>query len=338
MDESNSLISIIIPNYNNAKYLERTIDSAILASKKYNVEIIFVDDCSSDESVSIAESYGKELAIYKNENNLGQEITTNLGLTYSKGKYAVILHSDDLLSQDFFSVLLPLMENNHNVVMAVGERVEIDENDVVLFPCTPFYDNDYFIKGKEQAKIFLLSSFLPCQVLFKKAAVLEFGGAQPHYNINLDGLLWFKLCFYGDVAYTQKTVCFYRRHSDSVTSREKNTLQHLFEYYSTVKQMFIFSQTKGYDFSVEKDRAFTRIAELALRYAREINSHDNILLVQRFVMFAKAIKPTINSVQILRELKIGRGQQNGKIYFHNRTISYKPPVGSRRISTETFWE
>ena len=125
MDESNSLISIIIPNYNNARYLEKTIDSAILASKKYNVEIIFVDDCSSDESVSIAESYGKELAIYKNENNLGQEITTNLGLTYSKGKYAVILHSDDLLSQDFFSVLLPLMENNHNVVMAVGERVEI---------------------------------------------------------------------------------------------------------------------------------------------------------------------------------------------------------------------
>src|SRR4030042_4895495 len=108
------LISICIPNYNNAKYLDVCIQSAL--NQIYsNKEIIFVDDCSSDESLNIAKKYSAKIKIHVNSSNIGQPKNTNKCVKLSKGKYLVILHSDDLLLPDFASKLEPLLEKNLNI-------------------------------------------------------------------------------------------------------------------------------------------------------------------------------------------------------------------------------
>jgi glycosyltransferase involved in cell wall biosynthesis len=91
-------LTIIIPVYNAARYLRKTIDS-ILNQLRNDVEIIFVDDGSKDNSLEILKEYGEKnenIHIYHQE-NLGAPAARNFGLAYAKGEYVLFFDSDDLI-------------------------------------------------------------------------------------------------------------------------------------------------------------------------------------------------------------------------------------------------
>ena len=90
------LVSIIMPNYNSAKYVKATINS-VLNQTYENWEILFVDDCSTDNSVEIVEGFQDErIRIFRNEKNSGAAVSRNLALREAKGKWIAFLDSDDL--------------------------------------------------------------------------------------------------------------------------------------------------------------------------------------------------------------------------------------------------
>jgi glycosyltransferase involved in cell wall biosynthesis len=105
----NPLVSIIIPVYNNEKYIAETIESA-LAQSWANKEIIIVDDGSSDTSNSIARSYegNASLTVYTCTNN-GSAAARNIGFQKSKGDYIQYLDADDLMSPDKITNQLELL-------------------------------------------------------------------------------------------------------------------------------------------------------------------------------------------------------------------------------------
>jgi len=92
---SRPLVSIIIPNYNKAHYIREAIESALNQTYK-NIEVIVVDDGSTDESKEIIKSFGKKIKAYflphKNAN-----VARNFGLKKSKGEYIQFLDSDDII-------------------------------------------------------------------------------------------------------------------------------------------------------------------------------------------------------------------------------------------------
>jgi glycosyltransferase involved in cell wall biosynthesis len=90
------LVSIIMPNYNGAKYLKETLES-VLAQTYTNWELLFVDDCSTDDSLEIVRSYRDErIRILQNEKNSGAAVSRNYALREAKGKWIAFLDSDDL--------------------------------------------------------------------------------------------------------------------------------------------------------------------------------------------------------------------------------------------------
>ena len=97
---STCAISVIIPMYNAEKYLGECLDS-ILAQTFQDFEVILVNDCSTDNSRQIAESYiekfGSRLKIYDNEKNSGAGATRNNGLRYASGEYVFFMDSDDMI-------------------------------------------------------------------------------------------------------------------------------------------------------------------------------------------------------------------------------------------------
>ena len=99
----NCAISIVVPMYNVEKYIGECLES-ILAQTFQDFEVIVVDDCSTDKSVEIAESYtkkfGDRLKIYINEQNSGASATRNKGLWLSRGEYVFFMDSDDLILPD----------------------------------------------------------------------------------------------------------------------------------------------------------------------------------------------------------------------------------------------
>lgn len=104
------LVSIIIPCFNTEKYISEAIASAL--NQTYpNIEVIVVDDGSTDRSLEIIQSFGDRL-IYEQINHQGACAARNRGLQLSKGKYIQFLDADDLLLSNKIETQLPLLESN----------------------------------------------------------------------------------------------------------------------------------------------------------------------------------------------------------------------------------
>lgn len=329
-------ISVVIPNFNNAKYLSDCIESAIAAIRGFSAEIVFLDDCSTDNSLHIANKYSDYINIFKNEKNLGQVEATNKVLGLSKGKYAVILHSDDILKKHFFSSLLPLISTYPNIVMAVGEREEINEIGEIITAISPFWERDCIINGLKHSETFLFTGYLPCQVLFDRNKILAFGGAEKGVTTNLDGLLWFKASFFGDVAYTRKPVACYRKHGTSATSVLNTSVKHIFEYATTMSRMFLFADEMGHSLLDFKDRAFKRVAEISLRYAREIYNTKSFTLSTAYLQVSRAIDPNIIENADYKDLVIAMDNSASlSTSYWSRSYSYTVPDGSKILGDKS---
>lgn len=106
----NSKISIIVPIYNTEKYLHKCIDS-IIAQSYTNIEIILVDDGSTDNSPSICDDYAKkdERIVVVHKRNGGLSSARNAGLDVAIGDYVGFVDSDDYISKDMYKTLVENM-------------------------------------------------------------------------------------------------------------------------------------------------------------------------------------------------------------------------------------
>lgn len=110
MKNNNPLVSIVIPVYNASLYLKEAIDSVIRQTYK-NLEIICVDDGSTDDSLQILEQYkgiDSRVHIYQ-QKNLHAGIARNNGLSHAHGEYIIFLDSDDIFEKNMIAVLVNSM-------------------------------------------------------------------------------------------------------------------------------------------------------------------------------------------------------------------------------------
>ena len=101
---SGPLVSCIVPVFNGERYLGKTLDS-ILAQTYRPIEILIVDDGSTDKSPEVASSY-REVARYLRQANAGQATARNLGVNVSRGKFVAFLDADDLWHPEKLTRLL----------------------------------------------------------------------------------------------------------------------------------------------------------------------------------------------------------------------------------------
>lgn len=111
-------ISIIIPNYNNSVFLNKCLLS-VIGQTLSNIEIIFIDDCSTDNSIDIAESYAqndKRIKIIKHNTRLSQHMARKHGVESSIGEYVMFLDSDDFLDSKACDVALSATKFGYDMV------------------------------------------------------------------------------------------------------------------------------------------------------------------------------------------------------------------------------
>lgn len=118
MADSNPNVSVIVPVYNVAPYIEEALRSVVGQTLDGCIEIIVVDDCGSDDSFEIAQEYAKramsptrQFKFLSNGVNKGQAAARNLGLLNATGEYVAFLDSDDCLMPDNLKVLLDTIQN-----------------------------------------------------------------------------------------------------------------------------------------------------------------------------------------------------------------------------------
>lgn len=113
------LVSVIVPVYNVEKYLRRCVDSILNQTYK-NIEVILVDDGSSDKSGEICDSYTESGVKIIHQKNQGVSVARNTGLDNCKGEWICFVDSDDFISTDYIEYLLTLCQKNNVLIGQCG--------------------------------------------------------------------------------------------------------------------------------------------------------------------------------------------------------------------------
>ncbi|WP_051258390.1 glycosyltransferase family 2 protein [Atopococcus tabaci] len=125
---ANPLVSIIVPAYNVENYIEECVDS-LLAQTYSPIEVIVLDDGSTDQTVKLLRSYEDTILLFENKENKGQGARRNQGMKIAKGKYLYFMDSDDWLEKDAIEKLVKQMSKT--------------DADLVRFNGTVFYENSF---------------------------------------------------------------------------------------------------------------------------------------------------------------------------------------------------
>ncbi len=121
----NPRVSIIIPCYNAEKYIIETINS-ILGQTEKNIEVILVDDCSTDNTFQkIRENFSenRKIKVIKNKKNSGAAASINKGLSEARGRYICIFDSDDIMIKNKLKIQSEYLEKNREVDMVFSDMI-----------------------------------------------------------------------------------------------------------------------------------------------------------------------------------------------------------------------
>lgn len=129
-------VSILIPTYNDSRYIEETLDS-VMNQDYDNYEVLICDDGSTDDTKSVIAKYKKKkdknnkIKYFYQDNADQLNALINL-IPYITGEYVYILHSDDLLCENVLSKMVSYMENNMGVDSIISDMYIIDKNSNVV--------------------------------------------------------------------------------------------------------------------------------------------------------------------------------------------------------------
>lgn len=123
-------LSIIIPVYNVEAFIDRCLNSILIQTEcEFEIEVIIVNDGSSDMSLFIAESFAKKYSnvfVYSHS-NAGLSYTRNVGLSYSTGDYIWFIDSDDYIKNGIFNILSFILKGEYDIIALT---TEIEKNEV----------------------------------------------------------------------------------------------------------------------------------------------------------------------------------------------------------------
>ncbi len=153
-------VSIVIPFYNTGKYIKKCLDSVAKQSYK-NIEVILVNDGSTDNSEEICDRYVKSdnrFSLVKHKKNMGPAVARNTGLDFITGNYLCLIDSDDYIHEDFVSKLLSTAIQ-HNADIAECQNYCLIDGKLTDKHSADEYAKDITISsGKEVLKNYLRHS------------------------------------------------------------------------------------------------------------------------------------------------------------------------------------
>jgi GT2 family glycosyltransferase len=197
------LVSIITPSYNQAPYLEQTIQS-VLGQDYPRIEYIVVDGESTDNSFEIIKKYNDRLAYWISEKDSGQAEAINKGFARAKGEILAWLNSDDYYLPNTISAVVKCFEENPEVVMVYGDMQAVDGNGQTI----------NVLKYKQLSLQDLLCFQIIGQpsVFFRRSALEKTGWLVTSFHFMLDHHLWIRLAQQGRIQHVPQVWSAARYH------------------------------------------------------------------------------------------------------------------------------
>ena len=229
---NNPLVSVIVPAYNHEAYISSTIES-ILGQTYKNIEIVIIDDGSSDGTLSTAQSFEathENITVY-HQSNQGISQALNIGLAKSMGKYVSLIASDDVMCSHKIEEQVNFLESHPQFSLVAGGYQKIDSSG--NFIGTPIFPLDY--PAEIHSDPYSGCSFLTMTALYRKSDLFKVGLFLPGIA-NEDWYIQIMLKKAGFRFYSLPSCCCLYRihgsntHADILKSiRSKKQLANLFD-------------------------------------------------------------------------------------------------------------
>jgi len=231
------LVSVLLPTYNYAQFLEEAITSVLTQTYKH-FELIIVDDNSSDSTDQVVEKYLSDSRVFyhKNPVNLGLVGNFNKCLEYSKGKYLKYLLADDKFDPHLLEKLVPIMESNPDISLITSNNgIFGAKNKTRVLPFVGLQKgNKVIYESLKEGRGNWIGE--PTVVMFRKTG-LQIGNFSSRYPCLVDLNMWLRLLLLGDCYIVPETLSYFRAHAKQASSKT-NVLNWVDEYnfYKDIKE------------------------------------------------------------------------------------------------------
>ena len=224
-------VSVIIPNYNYARYLAARIDS-VLQQTMQDIEVILLDDCSGDDSLSIMRQYAAKdkriKAVLVNDKNSGSPfVQWKRGLALCEGEYVWIAESDDLCLPTFLHTAVDLLDAHPKAVYAMTASQMIDEDGKPIpkdydhwkrrhiHPDTvSIYDGICFARQHQYWRNYVYNA---SGVVVRRTAITQKACEALSMCYSGDWLFWTEIALGGQVIEIHQRLNLFRFHTGSTT-------------------------------------------------------------------------------------------------------------------------
>ena len=205
-------LSVIIAVYNTEKYVGKCLDS--LFNQTYsNIELVVINDCSTDDSLKILKKYAKKYAnmiLIDNKENRGLSYSRNVGLENANGEYIGYIDSDDYVDSDYYEKLMKAIIKEKSDVAIADMKIVYEDGS---FP-------DHVTKGcdGDLTKLNVVKNGLAasaCNKVFKKDIISKYPFSEGKLNEDLAVILP-AIISANKISYVEKTYYYYVQRGGSI--------------------------------------------------------------------------------------------------------------------------
>ena len=232
-------VSVCIPTYNGAAFLRPCLDS-VLSQSWRDIEVLVVDDVSSDDTLSIAESYSRRdhrISIFRNERNLGLVSNWNRCLTLARGEWIKFVFQDDALAPTCLERMIESAGNAHQLIFCGRDLIfeeSVDHETRQSLRITPSL-HQLFPRERNVSPERIRDTTLketrnffgePTASLLHRSLIERFGGFNPHLAQLSDLEYWIRVASNVGLRYIPDSLASFRVHASSTSAL--NRASHLF--------------------------------------------------------------------------------------------------------------
>ncbi len=227
------LVSVVFTSYNHIEYLRQALDS--LVNQTYNnIELIIVDDCSTDNSQSILKEYDHlpHVTLKLNAKNSGSYVkASNYGASFATGDFLLFAQCDDFAEPTQIERLVSAFSNNESIGVSfcrsslVNEKGEITGDDFTIREQSfrRLCATDTMISKKEMVSFLSKSCVIPnlSAAMIKRELYSKSGGLSTEYIVAADWAFWLSIATISDFYYITKPLNNFRQHKTTIRSTIK---------------------------------------------------------------------------------------------------------------------
>jgi glycosyltransferase involved in cell wall biosynthesis len=296
-----TLVSIIIPSYNQGQYLEESILS-VLNQTYEPVELIIIDGCSTDKSIEIIKNYESKITYWISESDKGQAEAINKGFSKASGDLICWVNSDDILYPEFIKRRVDEFIHFPDVAMIYGD---VDQGWDIK--------TKVLRKGAQQNWKEMITSCIvkvpQMSAIWKKEVYESLGGLDTSLNVLLDWEYFVRIATIFKILYMPGSVAFFRQHNLSKSNNLNSEWAiEMMRYYD--KNIFTISDNKILDYKKVQQNLYFICSEI-------YDESQNHVESRRYLKKAKG-------VALMRFYRIFIFKQVIQFLVRIKNISYEP--------------